>query len=162
MTSHRLTRLRKKKTEEPPTGDHVAEESVAILNESSLPDIWQQVLSELGDMTADYLRAAESVAISAPNQLVVRFPAGYTHPKESCERPERREKIEKLLANITGTRVKIQCELMLASQDDAAPRAPRTAREKMREAEHVPLVREAMDVFDADIVRVESEPGVDE
>ena len=151
-----------KKTEEPPTGDHVAEESVAILNESSLPDIWQQVLSELGDMTADYLRAAESVAISAPNQLVVRFPAGYTHPKESCERPERREKIEKLLANITGTRVKIQCELMLASQDDAAPRAPRTAREKMREAEHVPLVREAMDVFDADIVRVESERGVDE
>jgi DNA polymerase-3 subunit gamma/tau len=151
-----------KTTEEPPTGDHVAEESVAILNESSLPDIWQQVLSELGDMTADYLRAAESVAISAPNQLVVRFPAGYTHPKESCERPERREKIEKLLANITGTRVKIHCELMLASQDDAAPRAPRTAREKMREAEHVPLVREAMEVFDADIVRVESEPDVDE
>ena len=72
------------------------------LEASRIEEIWQQVLSQLEDMTGDFASSATSVAISAPNTLVVGFPAPYTLQKESCERPERKEKIESLLAEITG------------------------------------------------------------
>lgn len=151
-----------KKTEPPQPATPNKPAAARVLDEASLQGIWQQVLVQAEDMTGDFLRAAETVAISAPNLLVVRFPASYTHAKESCERPERREKIEKLLAEITGTRVKVQCELLPASEAESSPRIVKSQRENMRDAEQVPLVREAMDVFDAEMTRIETKAAVDD
>jgi DNA polymerase-3 subunit gamma/tau len=136
-----------------------ADPPVLSLEASQITEIWQQVLSRLEDMTGDFASSATSLALSAPNTLVVGFPAPYTLQKESCERPERREKIEFLLAEITGQEVHVQFQLL--PEEVAATPEPVTKsdRQKKRDLAQDPLVRQAMDVFDAEMIRVETEPG---
>jgi DNA polymerase-3 subunit gamma/tau len=122
-------------------------------------EIWQQVLGRLEDMTVDFASSATSVAISAPNKLVVGFPAHYTLQKESCERPDRRKKIELLLAEITGQTVQVKFELLQAEESDKPPPVSKSSRQMRRDLEQDPLIRQAMDVFDAEMVRVEKDPG---
>ncbi len=129
------------------------------LEPSHVAQIWQQVLSRLEDMTGDFASSATSVAISAPNTLVVGFPAPYTLQKESCERPERKDKIEFLLAEITGQKVRIQFQMLPGEAPTTPKPATKSNRQKKRDLEQEPLVRQAMDVFDAEMIRIETEPG---
>tara|TARA_B100000809_G_scaffold164472_2_gene161828 strand:+ start:367 stop:2070 length:1704 start_codon:yes stop_codon:yes gene_type:complete len=129
------------------------------LKPHELQKIWKQVLHDLEDMTGDFASAATSLAISGPNTLVVGFPAHYTLQKESCERPERREKIEFLLAELTGQKVHLKFELLPDETADTPESAPRSNRRKKRDLEQDPLVRQAMDVFDAELIRVEANPA---
>jgi len=128
------------------------------LEPSHVPEIWQQVLSQLEDMTGDFASSATSIAISAPNTLVVGFPAPYTLQKESCERPERKDRIEFLLAEITGQKVHIQFQMLPEEAATAKP-ATKSNRQKKRDLEQEPLIRQAMDIFDAEMIRIETEPG---
>ena len=129
------------------------------LEPARVQEIWQQVLGRLEDMTVDFASSATSVAISAPNKLVVGFPAHYTLQKESCERPDRRKKIELLLAEITGQAVQVRFELLQAEESDKPAPVSKSSRQMRRDLEQDPLIRQAMDVFDAEMVRVETDPG---
>jgi DNA polymerase-3 subunit gamma/tau len=117
------------------------------------------MLGRLEDMTVDFASSATSLAISAPNMLVVGFPAHYTLQKESCERPERKEKIELLLAELTGQHVHLKFELLPNEVADTSEPVTRTNRQKKRDLEQDPLVRQAMEVFDAELIRVEANPA---
>lgn len=129
--------------------------SVSISNSFQARTYWEESLKLLDDLTADYAKFFSDVAISAPNRLVIRFPAEYTLQKNACERPERRIKLEQALTQIVGREIGLTFELAAArtvTPDER--RTPASRRQRMREVESHPLVQEARKLFDAEVVEV--------
>ena len=124
------------------------------LTAASADQIWKQALDELGDMTADFASYYDHVAISAPHSLVVHFREGYTLQKESCARPDRKAQLEQAVAQIVGHPVRIDLAVIPETQPQAAAPAP-SMFQLMREKEAHPLVRQAVELFDAEVIRVD-------
>jgi len=129
---------------------------LAVTPESA-EKIWQQTLASLGDVTADLAKCYDCVAISAPNRLAVRFKASYTLQKESCERPERKSRLEATLSEITGQTMRIDLELLPDDKDTATP-VPviKSRQQQIQDAQQQPFVRQAQELFEAEILRVDS------
>ncbi|MDZ4819342.1 MAG: DNA polymerase III subunit gamma/tau [Planctomycetota bacterium] len=121
--------------------------------------IWQQVLSEMNNMTGEMAGRASSVAIRAPNQLVIEFPARYNFAKLHCERPEHAAELESALHQATGHKVKLHFTLRDKDQDppgEAKPeRAAPAPRRKVNDRAGHPLVQRATELFQARVVHVE-------
>ena len=131
-------------------GDHAK-----ILTDADARSLWSQILARIEDMTSGYAAGASSVAISAPNRLVVTFPLGYTLHKDNCERPERRAKIERAAREIAGGFVGFEFRVDSAQQAPKRPVPTAASRaQALREVEKHPFVREVMTVFDAEILRL--------
>jgi len=140
----------------PPSEAEVSSRPEIELNSETVSQVWRQVLDDLGDMTADFAGRASSVAISAPNTLVVSFPARYTSHKSFCEDPQRRSRLEQAIQRVTGQKVAFQFEITGDSGGVEEAKAPvRSQRELRREVEEHPLVKEAAELFDGQVVRVE-------
>ncbi len=129
---------------------------LAITPESA-EKIWQQTLASLGDVTADLAKCYDCVAISAPNRLAVRFKPSYTLQKESCERPERKSRLEATLSEVTGQTMRIDLELLPDDKDTATP-VPviKSRQQQIQDAQQQPFVRQAQELFEAEILRVDS------
>ena len=105
-------------------------------------------------MTADFASYYDHVAISAPDSLVVHFGKGYTLQKESCERPDRKAQLEQTMARIVGHPVRIEIVVIPEAQQASIVPAP-SMFQLMREKETHPLVRQAVELFDAEVIRVD-------
>jgi DNA polymerase-3 subunit gamma/tau len=125
------------------------------LTSETAEQLWKQALALLEDMTADHGERYERVAISAPNRLVVTFPERYTLDKERCERPERKVRIEKALQQLTGELVRVEFELVRDPAEPSEPVPAPSRRQKLKQKEAHPLVRQAMDLFQAEITDLE-------
>jgi DNA polymerase-3 subunit gamma/tau len=137
----------------PPEAPSTPPSALALTAESA-DHIWKQVLDELGDMTADFASYYDHVAISAPNSLVVHFRKGYTLQKESCELPDRKAQLEQTMARIVGHPVRIEIAVIPEADQPSIVPAP-SMFQLMREKETHPLVRQAVELFDAEVIRVE-------
>ena len=130
-------------------------QAIPVTSESA-NSIWKQAIAKIEDMTADYAAFCDRVAISAPNRLVASFKASYTLQKESCEKPERKAKIEQALQQVTGQRIHVDFEVR--RDEGNAPTRPQprpSLRQRMRDFEKHPLVKQAIDMFEAEITRIE-------
>lgn len=116
---------------------------------------WRQAMSDLGDMTGDAGSFYSRLAILAPNRLAVFFTEAYNTQKEMCARPERKLRLEQALSRVAGR--PFQLEFRIAPGEGAVVQrsAPATRLQRMRERQRHPFVREAMQMFDADITRVD-------
>jgi len=126
------------------------------LDAATAESVWKQALAQIEDMTADYGRFYHRVASSAPNNLVVSFKAAYTLQKESLERPERKATVERALAQVTGGPVQVQFEVIPgdeAVEESSVPVA--SLRQLRRDIEKHPMVHAAIELFDAEIDRVD-------
>ena len=133
----------------------------APLTLSQAQQFWKQALTELSDMTSDFASKFDSLAISGPNRLAVRFRKAYTSAVVFCERPQSRAKLEEALARVAGRPIRLE---FLTLQDEptssAAPAAakpaasPQNRRRRMRDAERNPLIGRAIELFDAEIIDV--------
>jgi len=117
--------------------------------------LWGQALSEIGGVTADMGGNFESIAISAPNLLVVHLKGAYN--KDWCERQDVKRKIEQTMSRLTGRAIQVS---FTASREDAPKRTDRRqaaqARwQKMREVEEHPLVKEVVKLFGAEVTGVD-------
>ena len=121
----------------------------------SAEQIWTQALAKMEDMASDYGTFYHRVAIPAPNRLVVSFKAGYTLQKEGCERPERKARIEQALSEITGKEMRVDFEVLDVQEPPSRPKRPLSMRQRMRVKEKHPLVRKAIELFDAEVTRIE-------
>jgi len=129
------------------------------LDRDSALAAWRQTLAELQDMTGDYGSKFDSVAISGPNRLVVRFRKDYTTAKEFCERPEKRTRLEQTLSRLTGQDIRIDFAVLVEEPQVAVPqqvatRPPVNRRQRQAEMQRHPLVRQAVEMFDAEIVTI--------
>jgi hypothetical protein len=109
----------------------------------------------------EHARHFANAAIRAPNHLVIGFAEEYTFSKSICDTPEQRGKFERVLAELTGQRVRLEFEALNnqeSPQGEApAARAKSVMQRRAEVAEH-PMVRRAMELFGAFPERVE-EPG---
>lgn len=134
----------------------VPDRPAPLISAESATSIWKQAIAKIEDMTADYAAFCDRVAISAPNRLVASFKASYTLQKESCEKPERKARIEEALRQITGQRIHVDFEVRREEATGVSRPQPRPSlRQKMRDIEKQPLVKQAIDLFEAEITRLE-------
>ena len=110
-------------------------------------------------MTGDCASKFESVAISAPNRLVVSFRKAYTTAKEFCERPDKRTRLEQTLSRLAGRDIRIDFAVLAEESQVTAPqplaqRPPVNRRQRQAEMQKHPLVRQAVEMFGAEIVTI--------
>src|SRR5207245_3153138 len=72
------------------------------LTEASLAGIWPEVVAQLGPMLAGNLGKAESVAISGPKTLVLRFPSRYNHERDYCQLSTSVARTQEAILKVTG------------------------------------------------------------
>jgi DNA polymerase-3 subunit gamma/tau len=77
------------------------------------------ILSRLTGMSGTYLSRVAKCAISGPSQLDFSFTPKYDLDRKQCDRPEVVSRIEQIVGELTGTRVRVR---FLVS-DDAPPEA---------------------------------------
>jgi DNA polymerase-3 subunit gamma/tau len=129
-----------------------------ILTAEMLPAIWKQALAAIEDMTRDFASNAESIAISGPNRVLVRHRKAYN--KEQCEKPERKARLEQALSHVAGTEVRLDFELLPeipganGASSAPAPSAAQSRQRRFKTAERNLLVRQAIEMFDGEIVNV--------
>jgi hypothetical protein len=146
---------------EPAAGESTAaatpsRDAVGEITPESAESIWRRALAEIEDVSSDYGSYYDGVAISAPNRLVVSFPARYNLQKERCERPQQKARFEAALARVAGRTIRVDFQL----SGDAAPsvKPPKrmaSARQQQRETEMHPMVQAAIELFGGEVIRVE-------
>ena len=121
------------------------------VSSASMEDIWTKVLKQLGDMTADMASDYEKLELLDSNKLVVTLNDSYN--KDMCSRPERKSKLETVLTQIAGRELRVDFEVSKTAKKKAAvasePKVSR--RQQMRELQEQPWVKQAMEVFDAEV-----------
>ncbi len=136
-----------------------AEATPAIeLTAESAPQVWRAALDLLTGLTADFARFATSVAISAPNRLVVSFPENYNFQRQQCERPEHKQKIDEAIRTIVGTPIAVVFQATAPVRQEVPPemaRRPVSRQQRIAELRSHPLVSEAIALFDAEILRAD-------
>lgn len=121
--------------------------------------MWQQALATIDDMASAYASKAASVAISGPNRLAVRFRKAYTQALQFCQRADRLQRLEQALAEVGGRPWQIEFELLPDEPEPPSarvlPKAPAANRmQRMRAVEKHPLIRSAIELFDAEVIKV--------
>jgi hypothetical protein len=107
-------------------------------------------------MIAHFAGDSQSVVMSGPNQLVVSLRLAYN--KERCERPEVKRKLEQALSRVAGRDIRIEFAIVPGVADVVSADRPQPAQsrlQKLRELEKHPLVRETLELFDCEVVRVD-------
>ncbi|MCC6418945.1 MAG: DNA polymerase III subunit gamma/tau [Gemmataceae bacterium] len=136
-----------------------------VLTPETLPDVWAQILGQLGRpfLAAD-LGQANSVAISGPNALVIRFATSYTQQCNRCQEPAQVKFLEQKFREVTGQTWNLRFEVLSTVGDPAASSAhgaedsetslARSRRQK-EAALQAPLLKRAVDVLGAQIVQMD-------
>lgn len=110
------------------------------------------LLSRLNDMTGTHLSRVSRTAISGPTQLDFIFPSNYDFDRKQCDRVEVVSKVEQLIHEIVGTRVRIR--FLLSETRAAEPVRPVAAtpaanspKSRFLEMPDDPFLQQLSDVF---------------
>ncbi|HEX4145244.1 MAG TPA: DNA polymerase III subunit gamma/tau [Pirellulales bacterium] len=126
-----------------------------LLSLQRAAEVWHQARQSLTGLLADFAEHGAITAISAPNRLVVSFPAKYNSSKLACERPQNLAELEQALGQAAGFAVKLELTLAPASEAQATqPAAVSPRQQRAQTAEH-PMIRQVSEVFKAQVVRVD-------
>jgi DNA polymerase-3 subunit gamma/tau len=133
-------------------------QKVALTPENAV-QIWNGALSQMSGMVVDQARQFDSVAISAPNRLVIRFKPGYAVCKSVCERPETVARFEQALGKVTGSRIHVEFALTAESSVETAaaatPAKVVSPHMRLLEVTQHPFVHRAGELFGAEPTRVD-------
>jgi len=127
----------------------------------TLTQVWQQVLTQVGPFLASNLEKAESVAISGPNTLVIRFPARYNLHRDHCQEPTCVARTEEALKKLTGKAWSLRVEsgsrdaVVAPAQAADAENSQSRYRRQRTEALQEPLVKRAIERLGAQIVQAD-------
>ncbi len=121
-------------------------------------EIWAEVLTRVPDMVKTNVQRSSGIAIIGPNALEISFPKSYHFNLEYCQRRDQMSRLEAALEEVVGRKVGITLKLA----DDPSPatipgeeKASPTGTKHRIDPENDPLVRKAMTVFNATVVKVE-------
>jgi DNA polymerase-3 subunit gamma/tau len=137
--------------------------SSAPLSESSVTSLWQRAADEVEPMTATLARSVQSVALKDANKLRVVFPADSKVTMRRIDLPEHKTALLAALARLSGRDLQLEFAAAPApaAADKPPPRKPGKDRiQRMREIEGNPIVQACVELFDAEIVKVDQpRPG---
>ncbi|NLE39021.1 MAG: hypothetical protein GX621_13440, partial [Pirellulaceae bacterium] len=125
------------------------------LTAANVSEIWDRVVGQCSGLLAENARQVESLAISAPNRLVILLKQGYTFAKSICERPENATRLRQALAKITGRPVEVEfrVEQPESGTTKTPPRVATPQQELLQVADH-PMVKRAAELFGAEATHV--------
>ena len=124
-------------------------ETGSAFNTTNPTEIWQSVTQRLEGMTADMASDCSKVEQSESGNLIVTLADKVN--KDFCSKPERKQLIESILAEVTKQRVKVE---FLAAKKDPQREAvqPKLTRvQQLRQLESNDFVKNALSVFEAEI-----------
>ncbi len=116
---------------------------------SSIEANWKAVLETMGDMTAEMASNYESVELQVPDQLLVTLRDKVS--RELCMKPERRVRFEKAFEQVTQRVVRVEFLVSKKAIERSAPKPKLTRAQQVRKLQDVALVKQAMELFDAEI-----------
>jgi hypothetical protein len=109
-------------------------------------------------MTADVARQASRVEPLGEGKLRVFFPKDRGLMKTSCEKPERKSKLEGALETVAARHVHVECVFDAhVSKPTATAAAPSLGARKQRQRalKTHPFVLQCASLFDAEVVKVD-------
>ncbi len=115
---------------------------VALAAENAA-EIWSQVVARTSGLVAEHAKHFDRVAVPGANHLVVTLQAGYTLSKSVCEQPANRMRFEQTLAELCGSPVRLEFDVVAASApqpDVAAPSPAVLPQQRMAQAAQHPMV----------------------
>ncbi len=116
---------------------------------------WKQVLDNMGNMTSDFASYCDSVTMSAPDCMAVKFCARYTLQKQSCETPDRKSQLEQAISEHVGRPIRVSFEIIPDAAPSQKKQAAKSRLQMMREKEDHSMVKQAVELFGAEVTRVE-------
>jgi len=142
--------------------ESAAEVAPSGLTAQNALETWSRAVASLSGMVADHAGNFDSVEVLATNRLAVRFKPGYDFSRRYCEQPEQLARIVKALAEAAGQPIGVEFVLTAAAPVEspaptADPRTP-TPYQRHKEAAQHPLVRRAVELFDAQVTDVLDPP----
>jgi DNA polymerase III subunit gamma/tau len=139
----------------------VAESQPAIaLSPENAFALWQQAAAQLGGLAAEKAQQATAVAISNSNQLVISFPKRYNFCRQFCERPEVTSQLADIVSRLAKRQLIVSFEVVDEPIGPARESSPSlTQRQRIHQACQRPFVKRAIELFDANPVRLEEAAG---
>lgn len=120
--------------------------------------IWRVTVDRLETMTESLARMVETFEFSGTNAAKLHLPHDSNLAKRRLESPEPREAIMTALREVTGENISFEVILsgQPAPKNTPAPQATKPSRmQRMREIENNPLIQDCLELFDAEIVKIE-------
>lgn len=146
-----------------------SEQPEVRLSSENISSIWPQVIELTGPMLGNELKKSGTPAISGPNALVIEFSRQYNQALEYCSDPARILRIQNALGKITGQSWVVRVASKVVTnpeelvEETPAVVEPVVSKPKVNPkdaAEKEPLVQRALEIFNAQIVRVDVGFGV--
>ncbi len=145
------------KTLETTVSDTTSSE-VTPWDQATADRVWQQVLRELeSSMTETFARVVEQVRPGSQSIALV-FPASATLAMKRCELPEHKTVLHEAIQRIANRAITVTLECAPAKvvETQVEMVTPKTNRiQRMREIESNELIRSCVELFGAEIVRIE-------
>jgi DNA polymerase-3 subunit gamma/tau len=137
-------------------------EPVVAMTAENVAEIWTRAISRLSGRVVDQAKQFDSLAILAPNRLVIRFKPGYAWCKSACERPEQVARFEQALSDVTGQRIRVEFTLVAEvpgeTEPSASPGRVVSPHQRLLGVVEHPLVQRASELFGAQPIRVDDPP----
>ena len=139
------------------------------LSSQNISSIWPQVIDAIGPMLGNEVKKSGLPAISGPNALVIEFPRLYNQALEYCSDPARIMRIQTALNKITGQSWQVRVtskvitdpnEIVELAPIEIEPVASKPKVNPKDAAEKEPIVQRVLEIFNAQIVRVDAGFGV--
>jgi DNA polymerase-3 subunit gamma/tau len=129
---------------------------LVVITSGNITAVWNRLCADFDDLFANVLQSAEVVSLPEIDHVSVLFPHDFLFQKETCERPERRQKVVETLKALTGKQFKVTFGLSRQQSADESPlEVVKTSRERNMEAEDNPFVQKAVEVFEAEISHID-------
>ena len=127
----------------------VAEVAVADTDPISL---WNAVVAQEGGVTAAFI--SQYVSVTWADQHLLRVVLNSQYHCQMCNRPERKERLENVVRALAGRTIRLDFQADLTANPPHRAAAPkRTSRRQMQQSlEQHPFVRQAIELFDADVI----------
>ncbi len=141
----------------PPAEGHGTAEPIE-LSDDTVDTIWQQALGRLSGLLGENASMCESVTVPGAGRLAATFRAKYTSCKAFCERPDQLSNLQRALREVAGSPVQVELIVIPDEPREADPGRAVSHRQRMAENAEHPMIRRAVELFDARLLHIK-EPG---
>ncbi len=125
-----------------------------LLTTESAQQVWETAVGQLHGLSSDFARKFLRVELLEPGRLRVVFESPFH--RERCEREELKQRLLDALRRITGESVELRLDTVSPAGPSPAKASTTSRGQRMAASYAHPVVREAVELFDAEITDVRS------
>jgi len=137
----------------------VSDRAQSPWDQSSAQQVWRHSIDQIGSsMTETFAKVVQHVQATGDNTLTLVFPANAALAMKRCELPEHKTVISNAVTSAAGRPITLAFKAAprIDEPKDVEPVAKGQSRmERMREIESIELVKSCVEVFEAQIVRID-------